>query len=407
MTDAERTCKAAIAYADLGFLVLPLWSAHDGRCDCGRADCRIPGKHPHGLKDATRDKTVICSWFSDGQLVNIGIRTGPESGILVVDVDPRHGGNESLAALGELPTTATVETGGGGRHYDFKYPAGADIRNSAAKLGPGLDIRANGGYVVAPPSKHISGREYKWLIDPQGPGVQRWGVQPPAQRRQSSKPARSTGLGASHCRGVVYGDDTGRTSEYDVGRHRLRETHDQRFSEVGYEAHLGMADQGFRTPDASADQRGGGTPQDTASRPDEAAPLRLHFPIALPVHSGNSATREVDGGRRPLSGEQLQRGLPHALGAGRDRERRIPRSTADVPEPMARERPHGIRRDAACRPQRVFDHASVLLGRPARSARPGKGDNSGRNGCQFWHALGTRPYCWMIVVDGSGEKWLQ
>jgi hypothetical protein len=172
MTDAERMCKAAIAYADLGFLVLPVWSAHDGRCDCGKADCDSPGKHPHGrhaphgLKDATRDKAVICSWFSDGQLVNIGIRTGPESGILVLDVDPRHGGDESLKELGPLPDTATVETGGGGWHPYFKYPAGVDIRNSAGKLGLGLDIRANGGYVVAPPSKHVSGREYKWLINP-------------------------------------------------------------------------------------------------------------------------------------------------------------------------------------------------------------------------------------------------
>jgi hypothetical protein len=174
MTNAERMCEAAIAYADLGFFVLPLWSAHDGRCDCGKVDCDSPGKHPHGryaphgLKDATRDKAVICSWFSDGQLVNIGIRTGPESGILVLDVDPRHGGDESLKGLGTLPDTATVETGGGGWHRYFKYPAGLNIRNSAGKLGPGLDIRGAGGYVVAPPSIHVSGRVYTWLRDPRG-----------------------------------------------------------------------------------------------------------------------------------------------------------------------------------------------------------------------------------------------
>lgn len=174
MTGAERMCKAAIAYADLGFLVLPLWSARDGRCDCGHAGCDSPGKHPHGrhaphgLKDATRDKAVICSWFSDGQLVNIGIRTGPESGILVLDVDPRHGGDESLKKLGPLPDTATVQTGGGGCHAYFKCPDGWNIRNSAGKLGPGLDIRGAGGYVVAPPSVHVSGGVYKWLRDPRG-----------------------------------------------------------------------------------------------------------------------------------------------------------------------------------------------------------------------------------------------
>jgi len=172
MTDAGRMCSTAISYADFGWAVLPLWSARDGRCDCGHVDCDSPGKHPHGryaphgLKDATRDKVVICSWFSDGQLVNIGIRTGPESGILALDVDPCHGGDESLKELGPLPDTATVQTGGGGWHSYFKYPDGLNIRNSAGKLGPGLDIRGAGGYVVAPPSLHVSGGVYKWLRDP-------------------------------------------------------------------------------------------------------------------------------------------------------------------------------------------------------------------------------------------------
>jgi hypothetical protein len=174
MIEPERICEATIACADLGFMVLPLWSAHDGHCDCGKADCQSPGKHPHGryaphgLKGATRDKAVIRSWFRDGQLVNIGIRTGPESGLLVLDVDPRHAGNESLKNLGPLPDTATVETGGGGRHLHFTYPDGLNIRNSAGKLGPGLDIRGAGGYVVAPPSLHVSGGVYKWLRDPRG-----------------------------------------------------------------------------------------------------------------------------------------------------------------------------------------------------------------------------------------------
>jgi hypothetical protein len=174
MTDAERMCEAAIAYADLGFLVLPLWSAHDGCCNCGCTDCDSPGKHPHGrhaphgLKDATGDKAVIRKWFREGQLVNIGIRTGPESGLLVLDVDPRHGGDESLKELGSLPDTATVATGGGGRHLYFKYPDGMNIRNSAGRLGSGLDIRAAGGYVAAPPSIHVSDGVYKWLRDPRG-----------------------------------------------------------------------------------------------------------------------------------------------------------------------------------------------------------------------------------------------
>lgn len=166
-------CKAAIAYADLGFLVLPLWSARDGRCDCGHAGCDSPGKHPHGryaphgLKDATKDGGTICNWFSNGYVPNIGIRTGKESNLLVIDVDGP-AGVESLQQFGDLPRTATVQTGKG-QHLYFRWPDVADdIRSKAGNLGKGLDHRANDGYVVAPPSQHVSGSEYKWLIDPRG-----------------------------------------------------------------------------------------------------------------------------------------------------------------------------------------------------------------------------------------------
>jgi hypothetical protein len=171
MTEAERMCSAAISYADLGLLVLPLWSAHNGRCGCGKAGCTSAGKHPHGryaphgLKNATQDGVVICSWFNNGQTVNIGILTGVESGIVVLDVDPRHGGEESLKTLGPLPDTAKVATGGGGWHYFFRHP-GHEVHNSAGELGDGLDIRGDGGYVVAAPSVHVSGQQYRWLRDP-------------------------------------------------------------------------------------------------------------------------------------------------------------------------------------------------------------------------------------------------
>lgn len=176
MTDAECMCDAAIAYVDLGWMVLPVWWVGDGQCGCGKPHCSSPGKHPwgrfapNGLKDATKDGTVICSWFANGHTPNIGIRTGAESGILVIDIDPRHDGDKSLAGLGTLPRTATVATGGGGQHLYFRMPA-ADIRSFSAdktpRLGPGIDVRANGGYAVAPPSEHVSSGKYKWLIDPQ------------------------------------------------------------------------------------------------------------------------------------------------------------------------------------------------------------------------------------------------
>ena len=170
----ELFCDAAISYVDLGASVLPIYGVKDGHCACGRLDCDSPAKHPHGrlaphgLKNATKDGNLICQWSGSGEAVNLGILTGPESGLVVLDVDPRHGAEESLKVLGTLPETATVATGGGGKHLYFRWPAGAGIRNSAGKLGPGLDIRGAGGYVVAPPSVHISGGVYRWLRDPRG-----------------------------------------------------------------------------------------------------------------------------------------------------------------------------------------------------------------------------------------------
>jgi len=168
---ASGMCNEAIECANRGWPVLPVWGVHDGRCDCPDPACQHPGKHPqgrlapHGLKDATCAGDVICSWFSDGLLVNIGIRTGPES-VIVLDIDPKNGGD--IASLGNLPDTAIVETGGGGWHVYFVYPKGWDIRNSASKFAPGVDIRGAGGYVLVPPSRHVSGKEYRWLRDPRG-----------------------------------------------------------------------------------------------------------------------------------------------------------------------------------------------------------------------------------------------
>jgi hypothetical protein len=97
---------------------------------------------------------------------------------VVLDVDPDAGGSESLAKLerlgGPVPTTARSRTGGGGIHLFFRYPRGKEIRNSAGLLGPGLDVRGEGGYVVVPPSRTQGayvwvGRsplaEASWLIE--------------------------------------------------------------------------------------------------------------------------------------------------------------------------------------------------------------------------------------------------
>ena len=152
----------------------PVQHGHMLACSCGRADCASPAKHPfsrlvpHGLKDATTDPKQIATWWGSNPYLNIAIVT---NGLLVIDVDPRHGGYESLITLEEaadiLPHTWCVITGSEGRHIYMALPNGTSVSNSAGKLGRGLDIRTTGGYVVAPPSVHISGKAYSWLESPE------------------------------------------------------------------------------------------------------------------------------------------------------------------------------------------------------------------------------------------------
>ena len=133
----------------------------------------LPAKHPvgslvpKGLRDATKDPAVIDEWFGRGRF-NIGIVTGAISGIVALDVDPRHDGDQTIrrprGEHGLLPSTWRFLTGGGGEHILFRHP-GSTIPNSAGKIGPGVDVRGDGGYIVAPPSEHISGRLYAISVD--------------------------------------------------------------------------------------------------------------------------------------------------------------------------------------------------------------------------------------------------
>jgi Bifunctional DNA primase/polymerase, N-terminal/Primase C terminal 1 (PriCT-1) len=95
---------------------------------------------------------------------NIGIAL--DRGQCVVDIDPRHGGDGELEELirqhGELPDTWQVRTGGGGRHYYFSVPINTTIKNSNGAVAPGIDLKVLGGYVIAPPSTHVSGNKYIW-----------------------------------------------------------------------------------------------------------------------------------------------------------------------------------------------------------------------------------------------------
>lgn len=160
--------EAALAYAAAGLAVLPLHDTTAGACSCGR-DCEAPGKHPrtrHGIDDASSDPLVIAGWWQRWPTANVGVRTGAVSGVVVLDVDPRHGGTRTLddrkRQHGPLPRTAQVLTGSGGWHFYFTHPGGTEP-NTAGRFGDGLDTRGDGGYVVAPPSVHLSGNPYKWL----------------------------------------------------------------------------------------------------------------------------------------------------------------------------------------------------------------------------------------------------
>lgn len=135
-------------YASLGWAVLPL---------------KPKSKRPlteHGLNDATTDINVIHDWWLKCPDANIGINC-EQSGLVVVDIDPRNGGDSTIKNLleqyGAFPPTLMQETGGGGEHYFFKHP-GNGIK-FGSKLGAGVDIKVN-GYIVADPSIHPSGGKY-------------------------------------------------------------------------------------------------------------------------------------------------------------------------------------------------------------------------------------------------------
>lgn len=152
--DGPAGCgPAALDYLELGWSVLPV---------------RPRDKRPliawERLQDERPTGQELRAWFARWPDANVGIVTGAVSGLVVLDVDPTHGGEGSLRnlAAGHAPLgpTAEAETGGGGRHLYFRHPGGR-VGNRVG-LRAGLDLKGDGGYVVAPPSLHPSGRRYAW-----------------------------------------------------------------------------------------------------------------------------------------------------------------------------------------------------------------------------------------------------
>jgi len=158
--ESGKLAEHALAHARRGWAVFPL---------APKSKVPLIGKRlgGRGCRDATREPAQIAKWWARCPQANIGIATGAPSGFFVLDVDPGHKGDKTLSALirqhGPLPHTVVSLTGGGGRHFLFRHVTG--IGNSASRLGVGLDVRGDGGYIVAPPSIHENGRIYAWDIN--------------------------------------------------------------------------------------------------------------------------------------------------------------------------------------------------------------------------------------------------
>ena len=140
----------ARAYARNGWAVFPV-----------QPSGKVPATS-NGCKAATVDLEQVDRWWTRNPDYNIGVATGSVSGLVVVDLDGPQGFESwsFLANLHRAPDTLWCFTGSGGWHAYFTHPGG--LRNSASKIAPGIDIRAEGGYVVAPPSIHPCGEPYTW-----------------------------------------------------------------------------------------------------------------------------------------------------------------------------------------------------------------------------------------------------
>jgi putative DNA primase/helicase len=157
LVDANTPLSAAaLRYARLGLRVFPLWPR---------------SKHPRrtpGYRAATRDAARITAWWAENPRYNIGLATG--DGLIVLDIDPAHGGMRWWDAhRAQAPPTPTIYTGQGGYHLLWRVPRDLEIRNSAGRIARGVDVRGDGGYIVVPPSIHPNGRAYRWI-----PGRSLW-----------------------------------------------------------------------------------------------------------------------------------------------------------------------------------------------------------------------------------------
>ncbi len=199
--DDERLLRAALELAEIGMRVFPVHTVLHGRCSCGSASCEDQGKHPRvdGWQlVASTDRAVITKWWSAWPDANIGLTTGAGSGVVVLDVDGAEG-MASLDALeakhGPIGATPRSHTPRPGQHILFAHP-GYRVKNSTGKragIAPGLDVRGDGGYIIAPPSRHLNGGRYAWAAGMKLGTVDfapmpAWVAPPPEPERVRPKP---------------------------------------------------------------------------------------------------------------------------------------------------------------------------------------------------------------------------
>lgn len=147
--------EIALDYAKRGWHVFPV------------TQNKVPFPRTHGHKDASCDEQVVRELWKKFPNANVAIATGKKSGFFVLDVDVKECkvGDESLDDLvkefDSLPETVESITWSGGRQIFFRYPQDMDVYNSQSKIGKDLDIRGEGGYIVAPGSV-VNGKTYEW-----------------------------------------------------------------------------------------------------------------------------------------------------------------------------------------------------------------------------------------------------
>ena len=160
MINSKKLLAEALSCAERGIPVFPFKNDKTG---------------PHtlnGYKDATTDCVQIKQWWATYPDAMLAFPTGEVSGFFVLDIDTHHENADGFASLqvleaehGTLPDTYQIDTPSGGRHLYFNYPDNRIIKNSTSRIGKGLDIRGNGGLIIAAPSVRADGKAYRVYSD--------------------------------------------------------------------------------------------------------------------------------------------------------------------------------------------------------------------------------------------------